>query len=369
MLALTGPSAASRQSKPKKQQRGDVMLQQWILNKTTSIPQPQLKHHSTLSSTNPSSTTHSTPHPTPPVTQEECKDQLVDQQATGVVDDDAHLLSLSRDVNYLNDEISTSDRKQALTRIHESLSTHHPLPPATLATATALLTKPLLRRLTDGAEQCRLLACGALQQVVTRCPLSRLTAALPYVLPAVSFRLNCRDLTSAAQPYSAANTHTYYPPAEGAANAEPSEEVRLQLLELTSAVVQRFNTDNCSDEFDLFLADLIAIIAQSLTDRSPPLQQSATTLLITLLATPLPSTPLYRATPRPSPHTVTHSQAQPSPHSQPARSQSAAAAGWWCGGACERVGSISRAQCDRSPCAVSWRVESELYGSIVSGQE
>ena len=246
------------------------MLQQWMLNKTTAIPQPKLHQSTTI--------LPSIPH-TAPASQQEAKEQL----SSPAVDSDALLLSLSRDVNYLNDEISTADRKAALTRIEQSLQ--QPLTAVTLATATALLTKPLLKRLTDAAEQCRLLACSVLRHLVTYCPLSTLLASLPYILPSVAFRLNCRDLTSAAQPYSAANTHTHYPPSAAANTAEVSEEVRLQLLQLTAAVVQRFGSGEAGGEFDLFLADVVTIIAQGVTDRSPPLKQAATTLLIALLAT------------------------------------------------------------------------------------
>ena len=298
MLSLTGPSAVSRLSKPKKQQ-GDVMLQQWMLSKTTAIPQPRQQRTATTASSSDSST-QSIPQ-TAPTTQEEAKQQL--EQAA--VDDDALLLSLSRDVNYLNDEMSSSDRKQALTRIAHCLHVPHsasssldvlntvqlsisPLPSTTLATATSLLTKPLLRRLTDAAEQCRLLACAVLSHLVAHCLLSTLIASLPYILPAVAFRLNCRDLTSAAQPYSAANTHTHYPPSAAASNAEPSEEVRLQLLQLTAAIVQRFSSEQQQQQqeasFKLFLADIVTIVAQSVTDRSPPLKQAATSLLIALLS-------------------------------------------------------------------------------------
>ena len=215
------------------------------------------------------------------------------------MDDDLLLLALSRDVHYLNDEMAVAERKQALTRISHALqvplaavttssyppsSSSTPLQLSTLATATALLTKPLLRRLTDSSEQCRLLACTVLCELVARSPLSALTGALAYIVPSVAFRLNCRDLTSACQPYSAAVSRTHYPPSTAASTAEPSEEVRLQLLQLTAAVVQRLNTlDSQTNELDLVLADIVTVIAQCVTDRSPELLQAATSLLLELL--------------------------------------------------------------------------------------
>ena len=244
------------------------MLRQWMLNKPSAIPQSQPQPPATTLMQQPAS-----------LVREEAKEQLEQE----VVDEEALLLALGRDVNYLNDEIGAADRKKALSRIEKAV--HASLTTSTLATATSLLTKPLLRRLTDASEQCRLLACSLLCRLVSQCPLSALTASLPYILPSVAFRLNCRDLTSAAQPYSAANTHTHYPASEGADNAECSEEVRLQLLQLTSAAVQRLNTDNGNSELDLFLADIVTIVAQCVTDRSPPLKQAGTTLLLALLST------------------------------------------------------------------------------------
>ena len=289
---LQGPSEASVKAKPKKQQ-ADVMLRQWILSKPTSAP---ISHSLPSQASHPTPTSSSVPSPSPslfpsPALPEE-KEQLT---PVADLDDDALLVALSRDVNYLTDDIPHPERKAALHRIARSLhaplssssdplspSSPPPVHPTTLTTILSLLLKPLLRRLADPVEQCRALASSVLLHLLRHAAFPAFASSVPFLLPTLCYRLQSRDLSPATQPYSAANQHLHYPQLSSS-TAEPSEELRLSLLRLASLITDALSAHPSDATLPLFIPDLITLIAQGLTDRVPSIKHLATSLLTSVL--------------------------------------------------------------------------------------
>ena len=287
LASLQSHSQLSLRPRAKKQQ-ADVMLQQWIASKSNTLPYPAALPH-LLVSDQPSG-----PQPSRGLV-EEAKEELGCGQQEGGEEEalsgeeaesageEALLLSLSRDVSYLADGISQSQRLQALRRLSASLQSPAALQSSTVSSAVALLVKPLLRRLAEPVEQCRALACLLLHGLLSQCSFASLLSSLPWLLPTLSLRLSSRDLSSASLPYSAANTHTHYPllqPCE----AESSEEVRAQLLGLCGLTVAAFASHADYDAVPLHIPQLVSVLAQGLADRAPALKQQAALLLRSLLS-------------------------------------------------------------------------------------
>ena len=284
---LQGRSAASTAARPQKKAQADVMLQRWIARKplSTRICDSQSNAVNSPPSSHPLTTRPSI----------ECEEKQQLQRSEGEeVDDDALLLSLTADVNFLT-SASLGERKRALQRLCGTLrsptaaaATPHstaslpPVHPATLTAMVSLLLKPLLRTLTDEVEQCRALSASLLLHLLSAASLPTLLSCIPFLLPTLSYRLQARDLTSATMPYSASNQHLHYPLLPSS-SAEPSEDVRLSLFGLAALLVHSVALHSSEPALVIGLPELISLIAQGLVDRSPAIKQTSTSLLSSLL--------------------------------------------------------------------------------------
>ena len=272
------------------------MLRQWILAKPNSAPIPP--HHLKPSP----APLHSMVAPTVPSGVMEEKEQLPLMSSTVDVSDgggvgegieEGLLLSLSRDVHYLSDDVPQQQRKGALLRMARTLraplsdisasstSSSLPIHPATLPSVVSLLLKPLLKRLTDPIERCRSLSALLLLHLLSASSFTSLLSCVPFLLPTLLYRLHSRDLSGACHPYSGSNSLHHFPLLPSS-TAESSEEVRLSLLHLTRLLVSSASANPSDPAIPLFLPDLLSLLAQGLSDRCPPIKELSLSLLMAL---------------------------------------------------------------------------------------
>lgn len=289
------PSAA--QPKPSNASKQDAMMQQWLGGTTRSTTKQQTAYVDPFALLS--------------------KPAIAEQEKQLVVSFDsvAFIHSLARFSSAFTDESQpgTAGAKQRLAALRSFATScgcdsekpvHIPQP--SLDEALTLHIKSLLRRCTDSSEACRDCALRIIARLAERTRLTAFSRALPFVIPVLSMRLYCRDLSSASEAYSAANPGNHFavlPAAE--ARYEPSEEVRTQIIQLVSLIVKRFEPQSVDEvvdesnnslavrslsssdcdapiELSFFMPVLVGMIAQGCADRSPAIKQDANSLLVQL---------------------------------------------------------------------------------------
>ena len=166
------------------------------------------------------------------------------------VDAEAGTLQLyQRDVNCLSDDDRTT-RRRALTRLAASVSTLASDEAAGMQTLAALweqsLRAPLLKLLADPVEKNRELALALTAAVLEALPQPVIRASLAHVAPAAAARLS----SSAA--------------------AEPTEELRLELLRLLRALARRAGTP-----LSVYLPEIAAALRAGFADPFPDAKKAA----------------------------------------------------------------------------------------------
>lgn len=149
------------------------------------------------------------------------------------------LAYLQRDINCLAEDSATV-RLQSLQKLERVLVKQADTLPTDIIDAAAdALLKPLLKRMKDKSEKCRLCGVTILTSLVETT--SDLSSMLPYVFPTLVARLGCEDIDGVAHLPEAMRPDPEQKPTEITRPVEESEEVRLLLARLVQAVVGRCN--------------------------------------------------------------------------------------------------------------------------------
>jgi dynein assembly factor 5 len=149
---------------------------------------------------------------------------------------------LQRDVNCLGDE-DRNTRRRALEKIKRETLPTPPVPKAVINSLADRLLKPLLKVVSDPVERCRNLA---IEIMAGHCELvDNVDTFLPYIIPVAVSRLG------------------------GVEISEPSEEVRLQLVQFITQVVKRCHGDN----LPAYLTDFITILQRTIIDPYPEIKK------------------------------------------------------------------------------------------------
>ncbi|KAE8579491.1 hypothetical protein XENTR_v10024068 [Xenopus tropicalis] len=150
--------------------------------------------------------------------------------------------ALARHLNCLNDE-NKMTRKRALAAIQKEAMNER-LSSAVLQDVFLELLKPLLRCLSDPMEKCRELSVQIIVHCVSNVP--RPEDSLPYLMPALSQRLGQQEVV------------------------EPSEELRLSMVELLSLVVEV-----CGKKLAPYLDEMIKIFQRTIVDPFPDVKKES----------------------------------------------------------------------------------------------
>ncbi|XP_029106007.1 dynein assembly factor 5, axonemal [Scleropages formosus] len=152
------------------------------------------------------------------------------------------LRALARHVNCLSEE-SKATRRRALDAIREETFDSR-LSSAVLQDVFAALLRPLLKCLTDPMERCRESAVHMIADFLRSVP--RPEDSLPYLIPALSQRLAGSDLP------------------------EPSEELRLAMVEVLSLVVEV-----CGGRLAPYLDHMVRILQRTIVDPFPEVKKES----------------------------------------------------------------------------------------------
>ena len=147
----------------------------------------------------------------------------------------AVLSGLARHINCLGEENKMARRKALENIRKESSGRRPPLETSELKPVLNELLKPLLKEFSDPVEKCREVALDILKSFHSQ--VSSPEDYLPYVIPVLVQRLGQQDLV------------------------EPSEELRLQMVEFLLQILERSGKN-----IALYLDDLIKILQRTLID-------------------------------------------------------------------------------------------------------
>ncbi|XP_064394922.1 dynein axonemal assembly factor 5-like [Halichondria panicea] len=152
--------------------------------------------------------------------------------------------TLQRDVNCLGDE-NRNTRKRALERLKKETIGRNPgYDPPQLQGVCGFLIKPLLRVFSDPVEKCRELSISLLADFCAQ--VEDMPTILPLLLPVAVARLGRLEIT------------------------EPSEEIRLSLVSLLSAIVTR-----CGVDIGPYLNDMVLILQRTIVDPFPEVKKES----------------------------------------------------------------------------------------------
>lgn len=165
--------------------------------------------------------------------------------ATSVEEEVQNVLkNISRHLNCLTDD-NRNTRKRAIEGIKkETLLKNPALSSSVLEGVFDEILKPLLKILSDPVEKCRELSIGVLTECLKQlsCPVS----SLSYVMPVLVQRLGQQDII------------------------EPSEEIRLILVELLSSIVEISR-----EAVTPYLGDAIKILQRTIVDQYPEVRKQS----------------------------------------------------------------------------------------------
>ncbi|XP_062515941.1 dynein axonemal assembly factor 5-like [Corticium candelabrum] len=158
---------------------------------------------------------------------------------------------LQRDVNCLTDE-NRNTRRRALEKIKRETLPNPSLSSTVISSLAEIMLKPLLKMVSDPVEKCRNLA---IEIITGHCELvDKVDCFLPYILPVAVSRVG------------------------GAEMVEPSEEVRLQLVQFLSRVVERCDAASLPP----YLSDFVTILQRMITDPYPEIKKVSCQLCMML---------------------------------------------------------------------------------------
>ena len=157
---------------------------------------------------------------------------------------DAILHSIARHVNCLNEE-NRNTKKRAIEGIKKEVLGKTPkVDEATLQDVLSVLIKPLLKLVSDPVEKCRELSITVIADCIDR--VSKPEEFLSYIIPVLVQRLGQQEIT------------------------EPSEELRLMLVELLTKLVEL--SGKC---LAAYLDDLVKILQRTLMDPYPEVKKAS----------------------------------------------------------------------------------------------
>ncbi|KAJ3355712.1 HEAT repeat-containing protein 2 [Entophlyctis luteolus] len=170
---------------------------------------------------------------------------LIAQQVVKVVQ------NLARDANVLLDSTASRlEKRRALDHIRAE-STNRSLIPKQTSSIFAALANPLLRCFSEPVEACRESSIGIVDALVSKS--DDLLSVLPHLIPAISSRLAQPDIV------------------------EPSEEIRLLLVRLLLAIVEK-----TKQVFGPGVDETVKILNKTLTDPFPEVRKESCSLIIAL---------------------------------------------------------------------------------------
>lgn len=156
----------------------------------------------------------------------------------------AVLQGIARHINCLSEE-NRNTRKRALEGIKkDTLQRSPPLDKTELQTVFSEVLKPLLKTVSDPVEKCRELSISILSEFLQSVPIPG--ECLPYVMPVLVQRLGQQDIV------------------------EPSEELRLQMVEMLSQIVTL-----SADKMMVYLDDSIRILQRTIQDPFPEVKKES----------------------------------------------------------------------------------------------
>lgn len=155
--------------------------------------------------------------------------------------------SLAQHLSCLNGD-EKSKRKRALDNIKKE-TTEKGLSSTVLQEVFACLVKPLLRCLSDPMEICREVAIQIIGDFI-KC-VSTPESSLPYIMPSLAQRLGGKEIV------------------------EPTEELRLSLVEALSLIVEV-----CGRHLAPYLGDMVEILQKTITDPFPDVIKESCKCLI-----------------------------------------------------------------------------------------
>ncbi|KAG0579915.1 hypothetical protein KC19_4G134300 [Ceratodon purpureus] len=132
--------------------------------------------------------------------------------------------------------------------------------------AEELVIKPLLRRFGDPSEKCRILAISILHKLLFEVP-SAVIVLLPYILPVIGERM---PLKVPLGPTSDEDELLKDPPKIQALLVEPSEEVRLQLVQFMRSLLKQ-----APRLIQAFASDVTSILVAGTFDTHPDVLMEA----------------------------------------------------------------------------------------------
>ncbi|KAL3876674.1 hypothetical protein ACJMK2_034478 [Sinanodonta woodiana] len=160
------------------------------------------------------------------------------------VNSNAVLQGIARQINCLDEENKMS-RRRALESIRkETIARKPPLETSELKPLFNELLKPLLKGFSDPVEKCRELSVQIIREFLKVVPDP--VDSLPYIMPLITQRLGQQDIT------------------------EPSEEVRLELVELLVEIVEFSRKD-----IAVYLEDMIRILQRTIVDPYPEVKKTS----------------------------------------------------------------------------------------------
>ena len=160
----------------------------------------------------------------------------VDQNSNAV------LQGLARHINCLGEENKMA-RRRALESIKKDTVGRNPsLSPSELKSLFNDLLKPLLKEFSDPMERCREISVDTVKKFL--CLIPSPEDSLPYIMPVLVQRLGPPEII------------------------EPSEELRLQVVELLKEIVESSGKKN-----SVYMADIIKILQRTIIDPYPEVKK------------------------------------------------------------------------------------------------
>lgn len=162
----------------------------------------------------------------------------VDQNSNAV------LQGIARHINCLGEE-NRNTRKKALEGIKkDTLQRKPPLAASELQLIFSEVAKPLLKIFSDPVEKCRELSIDIIREYMKN--VDKPDESLPYVIPVLVQRLGQQEII------------------------EPSEEIRLMLIEFLSEILE-----NSGKKLSVYLDDLVRILQRTIPDPFPDVKKES----------------------------------------------------------------------------------------------
>lgn len=155
--------------------------------------------------------------------------------ATTKENSNAVLQGITRHINCLGEENRNTRRNSLLNIKKETVDRKPELEGSELKAVFSELLKPLLRSLSDPVEKCRELSISILFAFFQR--VSNPEEYLSYTVPVFVLRLGQQEIV------------------------EPSEEIRLQLVEVLSFIIEK-----CGSKMGVYVEDCVRILQRTLVD-------------------------------------------------------------------------------------------------------